>query len=43
MTNHENRLEYLINMTKKAMEIGKEIRYLDREINATDNYLLISQ
>lgn len=40
LINHENRLEHLIDMSRKAMEIGKEIRYLDREIDATDNYLL---
>jgi hypothetical protein len=36
----ENRLEYLLDMVIKANEIGKEIRYLDRQIDETDNYLL---
>ena len=40
LANHENRLEHLLDMVKKAQDIGKEIRYLDREIDATDNYLL---
>jgi chromosome segregation ATPase len=40
LANHENRLEHLLDMIKKAQDIGKEIRYLDREIDATDNYLL---
>jgi hypothetical protein len=40
LANHENRLEHLLDMVKKAQDIGKGIRYLDREIDATDNYLL---
>jgi chromosome segregation ATPase len=37
---NEDRLEYLLDMTKKANEVGKEIKYLDRQIDETDNRLL---
>jgi chromosome segregation ATPase len=37
---NEDRLEYLLDMTKKANEVGKEIKYLDRQIDETDNHLL---
>jgi ribosome assembly protein YihI (activator of Der GTPase) len=37
---NEERLEYLLDMVKKAIEVGKEIKYLDRQIDETDNYLL---
>jgi hypothetical protein len=36
----EERLEYLLDMVRKASEVGKEIRYLDRQIDETDNHLL---
>ena len=37
---NEERLEYLLDFAKKASDIGKEIRYLDRQIDETDNHLL---
>jgi chromosome segregation ATPase len=37
---NEERLEYLLDMTKKASEVGKDIKYLDRQIDETDNHLL---
>ena len=37
---NEERLEYLLDMVKKAYEVGKEIKYLDRQIDETDNHLL---
>jgi len=37
---NEERLEYLLDMVKKASEVGKEIKYLDRQIDETDNRLL---
>jgi uncharacterized coiled-coil DUF342 family protein len=37
---NEERLEYLLDMVKKASEVGKEIKYLDRQIDETDNHLL---
>jgi ribosome assembly protein YihI (activator of Der GTPase) len=36
----EERLEYLLDMVKKASEVGKEIKYLDRQIDEIDNHLL---
>jgi chromosome segregation ATPase len=39
-TENEERLEYLLDMTRKASEVGKEIKYLDRQIDETDNHLL---
>jgi chromosome segregation ATPase len=37
---NEDRLEYLLDLVKKASDVGKEIRYLDRQIDETDNRLL---
>jgi chromosome segregation ATPase len=37
---NEERLEYLLDLVKKASDVGKEIRYLDRQIDETDNRLL---
>jgi chromosome segregation ATPase len=37
---NEDRLEYLLDMVIKANDVGKEIRYLDRQIDETDNHLL---
>jgi chromosome segregation ATPase len=39
-TENEERLEYLLDMIRKASEVGKEIKYLDRQIDVTDNRLL---
>lgn len=39
-TENEDRLEYLLDMVRKASEVGKEIKYLDRQIDETDNRLL---
>lgn len=37
---NEDRLEYLLDMIRKASEVGKEIKYLDRQLDETDNRLL---
>ena len=37
---NEERLEYLLEMVRKASEVGKEIKYLDRQLDETDNRLL---